>query len=61
MAKPAGWCTMCGRTETPLWRHGPHGPKSLCNACGIRFKKEEKQSRLTLGTPTSQWKTKLSS
>lgn len=27
MAKPAGWCTMCGRTETPLWRHGPHGPK----------------------------------
>uniref|UniRef100_A0A6T6LUB3 GATA-type domain-containing protein n=1 Tax=Rhodosorus marinus TaxID=101924 RepID=A0A6T6LUB3_9RHOD len=32
-------CTVCARTETPLWRAGPHGPKTLCNACGVRWKK----------------------
>lgn len=32
-------CTLCGTTKTPLWRTGPEGPKSLCNACGIRAKK----------------------
>lgn len=31
-------CMHCEATETPLWRHGPGGPKSLCNACGIRYK-----------------------
>ncbi|CAH8351643.1 unnamed protein product [Eruca vesicaria subsp. sativa] len=37
-------CTNCDTTSTPLWRNGPRGPKSLCNACGIRFKKEEKRT-----------------
>ncbi|KAJ7551212.1 hypothetical protein O6H91_06G004800 [Diphasiastrum complanatum] len=32
-------CAHCGTTKTPLWRNGPLGPKSLCNACGIRLKK----------------------
>jgi len=32
-------CTCCGTSETPLWRSGPQGAKSLCNACGVRFKK----------------------
>lgn len=32
-------CTLCGTTKTPMWRSGPQGPKSLCNACGIRFQK----------------------
>lgn len=32
-------CVHCLSTETPLWRTGPDGPKSLCNACGVRFKK----------------------
>eukprot|EP00241_Pyramimonas_parkeae_P007311 CAMPEP_0114256564 /NCGR_PEP_ID=MMETSP0058-20121206/18233_1 /TAXON_ID=36894 /ORGANISM="Pyramimonas parkeae, CCMP726" /LENGTH=317 /DNA_ID=CAMNT_0001371165 /DNA_START=445 /DNA_END=1396 /DNA_ORIENTATION=+ len=31
-------CVHCGTTRTPLWRNGPAGPKSLCNACGIRNK-----------------------
>ncbi|GBG90767.1 hypothetical protein CBR_g51273 [Chara braunii] len=35
-------CVECGTMKTPLWRNGPRGPKSLCNACGIRFKKERK-------------------
>jgi len=32
-------CAQCGATVTPLWRSGPAGPKSLCNACGVRYKK----------------------
>lgn len=32
-------CVHCHTTETPLWRTGPDGPRSLCNACGVRFKK----------------------
>ncbi|XP_076906326.1 GATA transcription factor 19-like [Bidens hawaiensis] len=37
-------CANCHTTSTPLWRNGPRGPKSLCNACGIRFKKEERRA-----------------
>ncbi|KAK3224124.1 hypothetical protein Dsin_011149 [Dipteronia sinensis] len=37
-------CANCDTTSTPLWRNGPRGPKSLCNACGIRFKKEERRA-----------------
>ncbi|KAM0944749.1 putative transcription factor C2C2-GATA family [Dioscorea sansibarensis] len=32
-------CSDCNTTKTPLWRSGPQGPKSLCNACGIRQRK----------------------
>ncbi|XP_076957858.1 GATA transcription factor 15-like [Bidens hawaiensis] len=32
-------CADCGTSKTPLWRGGPAGPKSLCNACGIRSRK----------------------
>eukprot|EP00249_Psilotum_nudum_P006926 c20163_g1_i2 orf=133-924(-) len=35
-------CSHCGTAKTPLWRTGPQGPKSLCNACGIKFKKSRK-------------------
>ncbi|KAL9233350.1 hypothetical protein vseg_008365 [Gypsophila vaccaria] len=31
-------CTHCQTTRTPQWREGPLGPKTLCNACGVRFK-----------------------
>ncbi|XP_024403006.1 uncharacterized protein [Physcomitrium patens] len=37
-------CAHCGTSKTPLWRNGPGGPKSLCNACGIRFKKAGRRS-----------------
>lgn len=33
-------CAQCGTSDTPLWRLGPHGPKSMCNACGIRWKRK---------------------
>ncbi|XP_010547468.1 PREDICTED: GATA transcription factor 18-like [Tarenaya hassleriana] len=42
-------CANCDTTSTPLWRNGPRGPKSLCNACGIRFKKEERRSTAVNG------------
>lgn len=31
-------CMHCEITKTPQWRAGPMGPKSLCNACGVRYK-----------------------
>ena len=31
-------CTHCASEKTPQWRTGPLGPKTLCNACGVRFK-----------------------
>jgi hypothetical protein len=32
-------CLNCGTQQTPQWRRGPDGPRTLCNACGVRFKK----------------------
>lgn len=31
-------CLHCEITKTPQWRAGPKGPKTLCNACGVRYK-----------------------
>ncbi|KAJ4954874.1 hypothetical protein NE237_011657 [Protea cynaroides] len=39
---PKKSCTDCGTSKTPLWRGGPAGPKSLCNACGIRYRKKRR-------------------
>ncbi|KAL4325228.1 hypothetical protein GQ457_11G010660 [Hibiscus cannabinus] len=36
------FCSDCRTTKTPLWRGGPAGPKSLCNACGIRYRKKRR-------------------
>ncbi|XP_014495606.1 GATA transcription factor 16 [Vigna radiata var. radiata] len=38
-------CADCKTTKTPLWRGGPAGPKTLCNACGIRYRKRGSCSR----------------
>jgi len=38
-----GECRECGATTTPTWREGPHGPKTLCNACGVRWMRAEKK------------------
>lgn len=29
-------CHSCHTTETPEWRRGPDGARTLCNACGLR-------------------------
>ncbi|CAM6011968.1 unnamed protein product [Sphagnum balticum] len=31
-------CRHCQTQRTPQWRTGPMGPKTLCNACGVRYK-----------------------
>ncbi|KAL4318939.1 hypothetical protein GQ457_18G013370 [Hibiscus cannabinus] len=31
-------CLHCATEKTPQWRTGPMGPKTLCNACGVRYK-----------------------
>ncbi|KAG5147150.1 hypothetical protein AAZX31_06G008300 [Glycine max] len=31
-------CSHCQVQKTPQWRTGPLGAKTLCNACGVRYK-----------------------
>ena len=33
--KSTNRCHRCGTTETPEWRRGPKGVRTLCNACGL--------------------------
>lgn len=37
-SQPVRKCSHCEITKTPQWRAGPLGPKTLCNACGVRYK-----------------------
>ncbi|MED6197352.1 hypothetical protein PIB30_055768 [Stylosanthes scabra] len=38
-SEPSGRkCLHCAAEQTPQWRTGPMGPKTLCNACGVRYK-----------------------
>ncbi|KAL3230498.1 GATA zinc finger [Nakaseomyces bracarensis] len=37
-----GHCLHCGQEDTPEWRNGPQGKATLCNACGLFFKKLKK-------------------
>ncbi|TRM59280.1 blue light receptor [Schizophyllum amplum] len=37
-------CITCGRTDSPEWRKGPLGPKTLCNACGLRWAKQQRRT-----------------
>ncbi|CAN1792138.1 GATA transcription factor 16 [Linum perenne] len=51
-------CADCGTSKTPLWRGGPAGPKSLCNACGIRSRKK-RRDLMGLNTASSSVKERL--
>ncbi|GFY94917.1 GATA transcription factor 16 [Actinidia rufa] len=58
MSEIKKYCADCKTTKTPLWRSGPGGPKSLCNACGIRYRKkrsdkEKKKEKPATNTSTS--------
>ncbi|KAI9495025.1 hypothetical protein BDB00DRAFT_266844 [Zychaea mexicana] len=43
-------CHSCQSTETPEWRKGPMGPRTLCNACGLIWAKLARQQ----GHPEAQ-------
>lgn len=30
-------CDFCGASDTPMWRRGPQGKGTLCNACGVKW------------------------
>ncbi|KAF2128071.1 white collar-2 [Dothidotthia symphoricarpi CBS 119687] len=46
-------CTDCGTLDSPEWRKGPNGPKTLCNACGLRWAKKEKKKQGGGNTPVA--------
>ncbi|CAN7109871.1 putative GATA transcription factor 22 [Brassica rapa] len=46
-------CSDCNTTKTPLWRSGPRGPKSLCNACGIRQRKARQAAMAAAAATTN--------
>ena len=37
--RKGGPCDHCGATESPQWRRGPIKTPTLCNACGMRFRR----------------------
>ncbi|GAA5831680.1 hypothetical protein JCM11251_000792 [Rhodosporidiobolus azoricus] len=59
-------CQNCGRDSSPEWRAGPGGQKTLCNACGLRWAKAQKQANKSAGgavpgSPTSSTGSMLAS
>jgi hypothetical protein len=44
VARP-GRCHQCACVESPEWRRGPGGLRSLCNACGLHYAKRERKKR----------------
>ncbi|EFQ97635.1 NsdD protein [Nannizzia gypsea CBS 118893] len=57
-AAPPGRCHSCNRAETPEWRRGPDGARTLCNACGLHYAKLTRKQGMNKSTsstaPTSQ-------
>ncbi|KAK7463377.1 hypothetical protein VKT23_006732 [Stygiomarasmius scandens] len=52
-ATPPGKCHSCNIKETPEWRRGPDGARTLCNACGLHYAKlMRKQSKLGETAPS---------
>lgn len=45
-AAPPGRCHSCNRIDTPEWRRGPDGARTLCNACGLHYAKLERKKQI---------------
>ncbi|KAJ2980654.1 hypothetical protein NQ176_g2505 [Zarea fungicola] len=45
-AAPPDLCHSCNRIDTPEWRRGPDGARTLCNACGLHYAKLERKRQL---------------
>jgi len=48
------YCHSCGITDTPEWRRGPDGCKSLCNACGLHYAKILKRETMVPNRQTQK-------
>jgi hypothetical protein len=44
-------CKECGTTDTPSWRRGADGARTLCNACGLKFLREFRKEVRRKGDP----------
>mmetsp|Transcript_260 Transcript_260/g.801 ORF Transcript_260/g.801 Transcript_260/m.801 type:complete len:386 (-) Transcript_260:436-1593(-) len=42
-------CVQCFTFSTPQWREGPQGARTLCNACGVRYRKQLNQAKKVKG------------
>ncbi|KAL1920211.1 uncharacterized protein VTP21DRAFT_1357 [Calcarisporiella thermophila] len=52
-------CAYCGSRNTPMWRRGPDGAGTLCNACGVKWKHGKilghaAASQAQAGSPTNE-------
>jgi len=54
--KPQG-CEWCHEKSSPVWRTGPSGRGSLCNACGLQWQKgfTIERAKETLRKPRGEW------
>jgi len=57
-AKKKKICDFCGTCDTPMWRRGPSGKGTLCNACGVKWslKFRKKNGPKKDGQPTDSSK-----
>jgi hypothetical protein len=46
--QPSPCCTSCFTKETPKWREGPFGSRTLCNVCGLLYAKRQARHRSML-------------
>jgi GATA zinc finger len=46
-------CEFCHTNKTPMWRRGPSGKGTLCNACGVRWSIRNKGDRPRRRRPTA--------
>ncbi|KAF9278376.1 hypothetical protein BGZ68_008613 [Mortierella alpina] len=54
--QPPGRCLSCDSSDTPEWRRGPDGARTLCNACGLHYakllKRQNKQQQMPQHMPS---------
>ncbi|KAI8370148.1 hypothetical protein EDC96DRAFT_573663 [Choanephora cucurbitarum] len=48
-----GRCHSCNISETPEWRRGPDGARTLCNACGLHYAKLSRKKNLQSNIKTT--------